>query len=104
MIKLENKSNVTAPSTAYPYGNIKDDGGIGDGTPVDRAVYADFHQFFAKLFNESGLVSNGLPDNETNGFQYYQALQRLETNLALINQSKIKLINARLDGGDFNSF
>jgi len=74
MIKLEDKPNVIAPNADYPYGDIKDDTGIDDGTPVDREVYADHHQFFAKMFAESGLTANDLPDNATNGFQLYQAL------------------------------
>jgi len=104
MIKLENKSNVNAPNATFPYGSIKDDTGVGDGTPVDVQVYGDFHQFFARLFNSSGLVANGLIDSEANGFQLYEALLKVETNLALINQSSINKILARLDGGDFNQF
>lgn len=80
MIKLEDKPNAEAPSVAYPYGNIKDNNGTGNGTPVNKIVYADFHQFFAKMFAESGLVSNELPDNETNGFQYFEALVKLYTD------------------------
>ena len=104
MIKLENKSNVNAPNATFPYGSIKDDTGVGDGTPVDVQVYGDFHQFFARLFNESGLVANGLIDSEANGFQLYESLLRIETNLALSNQTKINQILARLGGGGFNSF
>jgi len=104
MIKLENKSNVNAPNSTFPYGSIKDDTGVGDGTPVNVQVYGDFHQFFAKLFNSSGLVANGLIDSEANGFQLYEALLRVETNLSVINQTKINQILARLGGGGFNSF
>ena len=73
-IKLENKVNTEAPSTAYPFGNIKDNTGSNNGTPVDKNVYADFHQFFAKMMSESGIVYNDLPDNNTDGFQYWLAL------------------------------
>lgn len=79
-IKLENKPNVVAPGGAYPYGNIKDDTGIGDGTPVDTVVYADFHQFFARMLALSGITPNNLPDNNTNGFQYYESLAQLVSN------------------------
>jgi len=75
MIKLEDKPNVVAPGGAYPYGNIKDNPGDGTGTPVNTEVYADFHQFFARMFGESGITSNNLPDNNTNGFQYFEALR-----------------------------
>lgn len=74
MIKLENKPNVTAPNAAYPFGNIKDKTSSEAGTGVNVAVYGDMHQFFAKLFAASGLTANGLPDNESNGFQLYKAL------------------------------
>ncbi|OJV51652.1 MAG: hypothetical protein BGO31_00160 [Bacteroidetes bacterium 43-16] len=77
MIKLENKANVMPPDADYPYGAIKNDTGTGDGTPVDVQVYGDIHQFFARLFAISGLTSNGLPDNLTNGFQLYDAFEKL---------------------------
>ena len=73
-IKLENKVNTEAPSVAYPFGNIKDNTGSNNGTPVDKNVYADFHQFFAKMMAESGIAYNDLPDNNTDGFQYWLAL------------------------------
>jgi hypothetical protein len=74
MKRLQTKPNTIAPDADYPYGDIKNDTGIDDGTPVDRDVYADFHQFFEKMFDESGLTANNLPDNATNGFQLYQAM------------------------------
>jgi len=74
-IKLENKPNVAAPSATYPYGAIRDNTGSNDGTPVNTAVYGDFHQFFARMLGESGVTPNGLPDNQTNGFQYFEALR-----------------------------
>ena len=73
-IKLEDKVNTEAPSATYPFGNIKDNTGSNNGTPVDKNVYADFHQFFAKMMSESGIAYNGLPDNNTDGFQYWLAL------------------------------
>jgi hypothetical protein len=74
MIPLVDKQNATAPDSDYPFGNIKDNPGNGTGTPVNKEVYADFHQFFEKMFSESGIVANGLPDNEYNGFQLFWAL------------------------------
>ncbi len=78
MIKLENKQNVSAPDATYPYGNIKDNTGANDGTPVSTLVHADFHQFFAKMFDVAEgttfITSNGLVENDVNGFQYYDAL------------------------------
>jgi hypothetical protein len=77
MIKLEDKPNTIPPSVDYPFGDIKDVSTGNPGTPVSRQVYADFHQFFAKMFAESGLTANDLPDNETNGFQLFDALDVL---------------------------
>lgn len=73
-IKLEDKPNVEAPSTDYEFGNIKDNPGNNSGTPVNALVYADFHQFFAKLMASAGISYNGLPDNTTNDYQYFLAL------------------------------
>lgn len=73
-IKLENKTNVDPPSLDWPYGKIRDDDGLGNGTPVDEQIYGDFHQFFSSLLEKSGTVANGLPDNAANGFQLFQSL------------------------------
>lgn len=73
-IKLLDKPNVESVSYDYPYGNIKDNPGDNTGTPVNKLVYADFHQFFAKMMAESGIVYNDQPDNATDGFQYWLAL------------------------------
>lgn len=76
-IKLLDKPNVESVSYDYPYGNIKDNPGDNTGTPVNKLVYADFHQFFAKLMDDAGISYNGLPDNATDGFQYFLALQKV---------------------------
>jgi len=73
-IKLSNKPNVEAPSPTYPFGSIKDNSGSNDGTPVDRQVYSDMHQFFESLMASGGIIHNGLPDNGVNGFQFLDAL------------------------------
>jgi hypothetical protein len=77
MIKLEDKVNTIPPDADYPFGDIKDSTTGNPGTPVSRQTYADLHQFFAKMFFESGIVANDLPDNETNGFQLYEAFRKL---------------------------
>lgn len=73
-IPLEDKPNVTSPGGNYPYGDIKDNPGDNSGTPVNREVYADFHQFFAKILDAGSIVPNGLLENQANGFQYFDAL------------------------------
>lgn len=73
MIKLENKPNVTPPDLTYPFGKSTDNTGTNNGFPLNTATLEDYHQFFAKLFADSGLVANNLPDNAVNGFQMMQA-------------------------------
>lgn len=90
---LENKTNVDAPDSDYPYGRIRNNNGTGNGTPVNEQVYGDFHQFFAKLLAEAGITPNELPDNAYSGFQYFEALIELIKdqddwiNLTLINSA-----------------
>lgn len=74
MILLKNKPQTHPVSPQYPYGDIKDDTGAEDGTPIDRLVYADLHQLTERMFAKSGIAPNNLPDNATNGFQLYEAL------------------------------
>lgn len=58
----------------YLEGRIKDNTGSGGGTPVNEYVYGDLHQTFAKLMAMYNIKYNGLPDNETNGYQLIEAL------------------------------
>lgn len=76
-ISLQTKTNTDPPAGDYPYGNIRDDNGSGNGTPVNKEVYADFHQFFAKLLDNGGVIPNDLPENSANGFQYSTALNNI---------------------------
>jgi hypothetical protein len=71
---LENYPNTTGVSGAYPNKDIKDETGLNDGTPFNKLVYSDMHQLLAKLLRAVGVVANGLPENETNGFQYLLAI------------------------------
>lgn len=75
MIKLQDKLNTTAPNVQNPYGQIQDDDGTGNGTPVTKDVYQDHHIFFEKLMAEAGITPNGLLDNAYDGFQLFQAFQ-----------------------------
>lgn len=74
--KITTKPNTHPVDATYPYGDIKDNTGSNDGTPVNRLVYADFHQFFAKMAAYAGVTLNDLPDNEVNGYQFFEALLR----------------------------
>lgn len=73
MIKLQDKLNTTAPNVQNPYGQIQDDDGTGNGTPVTKDVYQDHHIFFEKLMDEAEITPNGILDNAYDGFQLYQS-------------------------------
>jgi hypothetical protein len=78
MIAFNSNSNVdNSDLTNYPDGRIKDNDGSGNGTPVNRAVYGDLHSTISKLMRLYAITPNGLPDNETNGFQIIDALSSL---------------------------
>lgn len=91
MKKVQDKVNVIAPDATYPFGDIKNNDGSNNGTPVDREMLADYVQFFEKMFSESGITANGLPDNDLNGFQIYEAFRKLtkpyKSYAALISQT-----------------
>lgn len=79
-IPLSSKTNTSGVTGEYPYGNIKDNTGVNDGTPINKAVYADFHQFFARLMAkatevDATFVYNNVPENAYDGFQYFEALR-----------------------------
>jgi len=78
MIALNSNSNVdNSDLTNYPDGRVKDNDGSGNGTPVNRNVYGDLHTTISKLMRLYAIIPNGLPDNETNGFQIIEALSAL---------------------------
>lgn len=68
------KTNVDAPDVPYPFGRIRDNPGDNTGTPYNELLYGDFHQFMAKMFDNSGLTYNNIADNATDGFQFFDAL------------------------------
>lgn len=77
MKRLQDKTNVIAPTAEYPYGSVKDNPGDNSGTPANRDLFSDSMQLMEKLIAESGITANGLPDNATNGFQLYEAFRKL---------------------------
>lgn len=85
------KTNVEPADSDYPYGKIKDDSGVGDGTPVNELVYGDMHQFFARMFAKSGLVYNNLPDSDYSDFQFFEAAQKLWKNFTGIRRTAVGL-------------
>lgn len=68
-VGLENLTNVSGVTADYPWKNIKDNTGIGNGTPLNQISHADYHQTFRKFLAMAGINPNGNPDNVTNGYQ-----------------------------------
>lgn len=75
---MRNKGTLTNIDNSdlvnYPNGRVKNNDGSGNGTPVNEAVKGDIHEFFDKAMRLYGITHNGLPDNETNGYQALQAI------------------------------
>lgn len=72
---LNNYPNITAPDSDYPDGSLRDKTLSLPGTPVNKEVYDDMHQTLAKFLRLATITANGLPDNESNGFQYVKAMR-----------------------------
>jgi len=87
--KITDKPNAEGVSGTYPYGSIKDNTGGGNGVPVNRLVYTDIHQFFARIADLAGVVLNSSPDNAVNGWQFVTALQNL-INAAVAAEAAIR--------------
>lgn len=73
MIPLKDKVNVNPPSVPYPFGELRDNPGDNTGTPVDNQLVNDVMQFMEVLMANASITPNGLPENDTNGFQLLQA-------------------------------
>lgn len=77
MVKtLKNKPNTPSVSSQWPYSQLQDETANQDGTPVNKEVYEDLHQFFMKMLDEAGISANELFDNATNGFQLFEAFKK----------------------------
>lgn len=75
---MRNKSNVIntiPPSIDYPFGRLKDDTGINDGTPICEENNGDIQETVTFFMNRSKKTPNGLPDNVTNGYQIANAIR-----------------------------
>jgi hypothetical protein len=78
-IRITDFPNTDAPDSDFPYGNVRNNTGSNDGTPVDKETMADMYQFFARMMTKANEVDstfnyNGLPDNAYSGFQFFEAL------------------------------
>lgn len=63
---------VLAPDADYPNGQILDD---PNGTRVNVKSNGDIFQFFQRLLIFTSITANDEPENVTNGYQYFDALQ-----------------------------
>lgn len=73
---------VVAPDGTYPYGRVKDAPG---GTIVDETMIGDTIQFTQKLMAEAGVTPNNDPDNNSDGWQIYEAFETLAGRAAWSN-------------------
>lgn len=93
-IGIENYPNLDTTDPAnFPHGAIKDNPGDDTGTPVNRLTTNDIHQFFAKMLANAGISANNLAEDETNGYQYIQAL------MAITNAEWAEQVLASINGG-----
>lgn len=83
---------IESVSADYPWGDIKDGDGSGNGTDVNRENHADYHQTFRKILDKAYITPNGLPDNVTNGYQYVDALKFLYKNFRGIVPTSVGII------------
>ena len=85
MIPLKNNPNVDNSNLSdYPDSRIRDNSGTGNGTPVNRSVYGDIHSNISKLMRLYGITPNGIPDNETNGYQIIESIKSLSTKNTIV--------------------
>lgn len=94
MENLKDKPNVNAPDGNFQFGSMRDDTGTDDGSRADTRFMSDYTQFFERMFEEYrsvyGVAANGLLDNDTNGYQLWDAFRKLsrpyKVYVALVTQ------------------
>ena len=94
--------DIEAANAEYPAGRIKNEVAPDVGTPVIEELYGDIIQVFHKLMRLAGLTYNELPENETTGFQYIEALAKYVRTLSatLTNKGTVELAtDAETQGG-----
>lgn len=80
---IQDGTNVDAPTADYPSGKTRDKAGSTPGTVPNEAINGDAQQFFARLMRDAVpfVAYNGLPDNETNGYQLFTAFTSYTRNV-----------------------
>lgn len=87
---------VTAPSSTYPHGNIKNN---PSGTIIDVTSNGDLQQTAQEAMLQGGITPNNLPDNADNGYQVLQGLAKISSNMAA--SVIISLLGAGYDPATF---
>jgi hypothetical protein len=77
MKSLANKANVNPADYIYPFGDVRDKTLSIPGTKWNRDMMSDIFQLMEKMIFESGVTPNETDDNETNGYQLYEAFRKL---------------------------
>lgn len=77
-VGVENLLNIVSPDATYPSGTFKnnDGGSYGSGTPLNERALRDVVEFFSKALRDNSLTAIDDFDNEDNGYQYTDAVQR----------------------------
>lgn len=101
---IKDLPNITVPAGIYPYGRIKDNPGDNTGTKMNEEAFGDIFQFFSRVMDHAAAVngfpaSNGLPDNNSNGYQLYEALESIAFNTG--SKTPLTLINGFVTGAGF---
>lgn len=104
-IELTSKTNTEAASAEYPYGQFKDNTGSNNGTPLNKAVLEDYLQFFHKMMSEAGITYTGVPDNEYDGWQFWEAfLANLSIQQTPLSAQDYASGSSLVDWGTYNCF
>jgi hypothetical protein len=83
---------VIAPGGIVPFGALKD---APSGTRVNTKMLGDMWQMLQQLAAGAGLTLNNQPDNNTNGYQFTEALSKVIGNHAA--QIVVSLIGGAYD-------
>lgn len=86
---IQDVQNVDAPTADYPNGRMRDKAGATSGTILGEPLHGDVVQFFSKLMRDANPVvtPNGLPDNETNGYQLFTAFINYIRNVLVATET-----------------
>jgi len=85
---------VVPSGGAYPYGDLVN---APNGTRVNKKMIADMWQFFQRAMSKTNITPNNLPDNNTNGYQLYEAVSRIPYELTVISTPIVSPFDIGMD-------